>query len=92
MNPFVLKRISLVGAILTVLIAVDGLYMIATNYHPDDTSNNGFGGFHPSDGVTVLIAALLLLVVTIIAFVLSRRVQPETEAMIKSEAEPEVEG
>lgn len=79
MNPFVLKRISLVGAILTVLIAIDGLYMVFTNYHPDDTSNNGFGGFHPSDGVTVLIAALLLLIVTIIAFVLSRRVQPEVE-------------
>jgi len=39
----------------------------------------------------VLIAALLLLIVTVIAFVLSRRVQPETmEATIKSEVEPEV--
>ncbi len=90
MNPLTLKRISIVGAILTVLIAIDGLYMVFTNYHPDDTGKNGFGSFHPSDGVTVLIAALLLLIVTVIAFVLSTRVQPETEAAIKSEIEPEV--
>jgi hypothetical protein len=64
--------------------------MLFPNYHPDDTGNNGFSSFHPSDGVTVLIAALLLLIVTVIAFVLSRRVQPETEAAIKSEVEPEV--
>jgi drug/metabolite transporter (DMT)-like permease len=90
MNPLTLKRISIVGAILTVLIAIDGLYMVFTNYHPDDTSNNGFGSFHPSDGVTVLIAALLLLIVTVIAFALSTRAQPEKEAAIQSEVEPEV--
>jgi uncharacterized membrane protein len=70
-----LKRIGIVAAVMTVLVALDGIYMIITNYHPDDTSNNGFGSFHPSDGVTVLIAAVLLLIFTIIAFVLANRTQ-----------------
>ena len=79
MNPITLRRIAIVGAALTVLIALDGLYMVLSNYHPEDTDGHGFGAFHPSDGVTVLIAALILLIVTVIAFVLSRRTEPEVK-------------
>jgi len=89
MNPVTLRRIAIVGAILTVLVAIDGLYMVLANYKPDDTSNNGFGSFHPSDGQTVLIAAGLLLVITVIAFILSSRAQPEVESPVKQEVEPE---
>ncbi|HLG66125.1 MAG TPA: hypothetical protein VKY19_29675 [Ktedonosporobacter sp.] len=93
MNPVTLKRIAIAAAILTVLVAIDGLYMVLTNYHPDDTSNNGFGAFHPSDGQTVLIAAGLLLLVAIIAFVLSNRTQLTVGAAgqpAKQDVEPEV--
>ena len=88
MNPVTLRRIAIVGAILTVLVALDGLYMVLANYKPGDTSNNGFLSFHPSDGQTVLIAAGLLLVVTVIAFVLSSRAQPKVESSVKQEVEP----
>ena len=87
MNPVTLRRIAIVGAILTVLVAIDGLYMVLVNYKPDDTSNNGFLSFHPSDGQTVLIAAGLLLVVTVIAFILSNRAKAESS--VKQEVEPE---
>jgi hypothetical protein len=78
MNPVILRRTAIGAAILTVLVGIDGLYMVLSNYHPDDTSNNGFGNFHPSDGQTVLIAAGLLLVIAIIAFVLSTRSQAKS--------------
>lgn len=55
MKPITLRRIAIVGAVLTVLVAIDGLYMVIANYKPDATSGNGFGNFHPSDGQTVLI-------------------------------------
>lgn len=92
MKPITLRRIAIVGAILTVLVAIDGLYMVFANYKPDDTGNNGFGNFHPSDGQTVLIAAGLLLIVTIVAFVLSLRSRPEeAKSTVNSEAAgPEV--
>ena len=75
MNSNTLRRIAIITAVLTVLVALDGIYMLAVNYHPDDTSNNGFGSFHPSDGTTVLIAAVLLLIFTVVAFVVSHRTQ-----------------
>jgi Ca2+/H+ antiporter len=92
-NSAALRRISIIGAILTVLLIIDGLYMVLTNYKPDDTSGNGFASFHPSDGQTVLIAAGLLLVITIVTFVLSarsRRTATEATPAGNSEAEPEV--
>jgi hypothetical protein len=60
--------------------------MVLANYKPDDTSGNGFGSFHPSDGQTVLIAAGLLLVITVIAFILSNRAKAESP--VKQEVEP----
>ena len=87
MNPVTLRRIAIVSAILTVLIAIDGLYMVLVNYKPDDTSGNGFASFHPSDGQTVLIAAGLLLVITVVAFILSARAKVEPPG--EQEARPE---
>ncbi|HKF39046.1 MAG TPA: hypothetical protein VKB35_19270 [Ktedonobacteraceae bacterium] len=92
MKPITLRRIAIVGAVLTVLVAADGLYMVLANYKPGDTSANGFGNFHPSDGQTVLIAAGLLLIVTIVSFALSMRSHPEAaKSAVNSEAAgPEV--
>jgi len=90
MNPIMLRRISIIGAILTVLVAIDGLYMVFANYKPDDTANNGFASFHPSDGQTVLIAAGLLLIVSGLAFYLSMRMSAETSKE-DVKGEPEVQ-
>ncbi|GLV55677.1 hypothetical protein KDH_25210 [Dictyobacter sp. S3.2.2.5] len=80
MSSVTLRRVAIAGLILTILVALDGIYMLVTNYHPDDTSNNTL---HMSDGTTVLVAAAILLVVTIIAFVMSRNapVQPAADTV-----------
>jgi hypothetical protein len=86
------RLIAIAGLILTVLLAIDGLFMVISNYKPDDTSSNTL---HMSDGVTVLVAAGLLLIVTIVAFVLSRRSQDNQsagEVEQKKEPSPEVQG
>lgn len=98
MSRLTLRRIAIISAVLTVLVALDGIYMTVANYHPDDTANNGFGSFHPSDGITVLIAAALLLILTVFAFVQSNRVNgtivtsPGTvepsEGEVRAETEP----
>ena len=63
-----LQRVAIVSAILTVLLGLDGVYLVATNYAPDDTFN-----YNLSSGGTVLVAAGLMLIITVAAFVLSRR-------------------
>jgi hypothetical protein len=70
MNPITLRRIAIIGAVLTVLVAIDGIYMLVSHYNGNETQN-----YHLPDGATVLIAAGLLLVLTIVAFVLSNRPQ-----------------
>ncbi len=68
MNTRTLRRIGIIGLILTLLVGLDGMYMLATNYKPDDAGSNTL---HMTDGTTVLIAAALLLIVSIIAFVMA---------------------
>lgn len=63
-----MRRIAWISAILTLLVGADGLYMVATHYSPDNTYN-----FDLSSGGTVLVAAGLLLIITMIAFIQSRR-------------------
>ena len=70
MNARTLRLVGIIGAVLTVLVALDAIYMLVTNYKPDDTANNTL---HMSDGTTVLIAAALLLIISIIAFMLARQ-------------------
>lgn len=86
MSSTTLRRIAIITAILTVLVAIDGIYMLVTRYNQGETQN-----YNLPDGTTVLIAAGLLLVFTIVAFVLSVRA-PRTvaEPAVKTEAEPEV--
>ena len=64
-----MRKIALAGLVLTVLLAADGLYMLVFHYGgSDQASSRGL-----TDGTTVLIAAGILLVVTVAAFVSSRR-------------------
>jgi hypothetical protein len=80
-----MKRATLVFGVLSVLLFADGLYMELTNYQPGD-QNAFFGNprFILSDGATVLIAAGMLLVVTVVMWVVSVRrhahAQPEDES------------
>ena len=70
MNSQTLRRIGIAGIILTILVGLDGLYMTITNYKPDDAGSNTL---HMTDGTTVLIAAALLLIISIIAFALANQ-------------------
>ena len=67
-----LRLLGIIGAVLTVLLAIDGIYMLVSSYNKGETQN-----FNLPDGATVLIAAGILLVVTIIAFVMSARANAE---------------
>lgn len=69
-----LRRVAIVSAILTALLALDGAYLVATNYAPDDVFN-----YNLSTGGTALVAAALLLIITIVAWVLSRRAPPSMQ-------------
>ncbi len=70
MNARTLRLIGITGLVLTVLVALDGIYMLVTNYKPDDASNNIL---HLTDGANLLIAAGFLLIISIVAFLLSRQ-------------------
>ena len=85
MNPVTLRRIGIAGAILTVLVAIDGIYMLVSKYNGGETQN-----YNLPDGATVLIAAGILLVVTIVAFLLSMRASASSSATTdKQGVEPE---
>ena len=64
-----LRLLGIIGAVLTVLLTADGIYMLVSSYNKGETQ----GTLNLPDGTTVLIAAGILLVVTIIAFVMSAR-------------------
>ncbi len=79
-----LRLLGIIGAVLTVLLAADGIYMLVSRYHDNETQN-----FHLPDGATVLIAAGILLVVTIIAFVMSARAN--AAGIVPTPVAPEVD-
>lgn len=70
MNARTLRLIGITGLVLAILVALDGIYMLVTNYKPDDAGSNTL---HLADGTNLLIAAGLLLIISIVAFVLSRQ-------------------
>lgn len=63
-----MKALAWLSLVLTVLVGADGVYMMAAHYKPKDINN-----FHLSDGGTLVVAAILLLIVTVVAFVLASR-------------------
>ena len=62
-----MKKIAWVALVLGLLVGADGLYMLLAHYHPQDVNN-----FNLSDGATVVIAGVLLLVVAAAAFLFGK--------------------
>jgi drug/metabolite transporter (DMT)-like permease len=84
-----MNRIALVGAILAVLLAADGIYMVVSNYNDGETQVFGL-----LDGWIVVISAAVVLLASSLAFVLSSRSvktakpatpQPVARSEVKSE-------
>ena len=70
-----MKRLTLACAVISVLLLIDGLYMMLANYHPDD-QNTFFGNQNLvlSDGeVTLISAGFLILATVVIGIVAVRR-------------------
>lgn len=75
-----MNALAWLSLVLTVLVGGDGIYMVAAHYQPKDVNNFGL-----SDGGTVVVAGVFLLIVTIVAFITAARqknskpsVQPNT--------------
>jgi hypothetical protein len=58
-----MKTLAWMSLVLTLLVGGDGLYMVMTHYQPKSVNS-----FNLSDGGTMIVAAVILLVVTIVAF------------------------
>ena len=80
-----LRLLGIIGAVLTVLLAADGIYMLVSRYNGNETQ----GTLNLQDGTTVLIAAGILLIVTIIAFVMSARAN--AAGIVPTPVAPEVD-
>lgn len=70
-----MKALAWLSLVLTVLVGADGIYMTAAHYQPKDVNN-----FNLSDGGTVVVAAVFLLIVTVIAFMAASRAQAKQQA------------
>jgi hypothetical protein len=59
------KRVAIVFGVVAVLLLADGLYLVLSNYHPQD-ANTFFGNqtWNLSDGEVVLISAGFLFLAT----------------------------
>lgn len=73
-----MRLIAIVSAVLAVLLAIDGIYMVVTHYNGGETQ-----ALNLPDGWIVIISAGILAVVAIIAAVLSARSHPTTEAEVQ---------
>ncbi len=80
-----LRLLGIIGAVFTVLLAADGIYMLVSSYNKGETQ----GTLNLPDGTTVLIAAGILLIATIIAFVMSARAN--ASGIVPTPVAPEVE-
>lgn len=83
-----MKRIAIIGIILAIVLAADGIYMVLTQYNGGETQ-----AWNLPDGWIIIISAAVLLVISVLTFALSSRSQPQpaasSEPVIKSEVETE---
>ena len=83
-----MKRIAIIGIILAVLLAADGVYMVATQYNGGETQ-----AWNLPDGWIIIISAAALLIVSLVALVISSRSKTQktvaTEPTVKAEVEAE---
>ncbi len=63
-----MKRIAIIGAILSLLLIADGIYMVASKYKGGETQ-----AWNLPDGWIIIISAAIMLVASLLAFVLSSR-------------------
>ncbi|QQE78210.1 hypothetical protein [Alicyclobacillus sp. SO9] len=63
-----LGKISWIALVVTILIALDGLYMTITHYQPKAVNNFGL-----SDGATILIGALFMFIITVVSVIIESR-------------------
>lgn len=69
-----MKRIAIVGIIIAIILAADGIFMVATQYNGGETQ-----AWNLPDGWIIIISAAALLIVSLVAFILSSRSQPQTK-------------
>jgi hypothetical protein len=69
-----MKRLTLVCAVISALLLIDGLYMVLANYHPAD-QNTFFGNQNLvlSDGEVTLISAGFFVLATLVIWILAIR-------------------
>ena len=69
-----MKRLTLVCAVISALLLIDGLYMVLANYHPAD-QNTFFGNQNLvlSDGEVTLISAGFFTLATALIWTITRR-------------------
>lgn len=79
-----MKRIGLIGIILSVLLSADGIYMVVSKYNGGETQ-----AWNLPDGWIILISAALLLIASLLASVLPSRAprptSPELEMQVEAE-------
>lgn len=63
-----MKTLAWIALVLTVFLGGDGILMVATHYQPKTVNS-----FNLSDGGTIILSAVFMLIVTIIAFVADAR-------------------
>jgi len=82
-----MRRLTLVCAVISALLLIDGLYMLLANYHPGD-QNTFFGNQNLilSDGEVTLISAGFFILATVVIWIVAirrgaaaRAGQPERE-------------
>lgn len=81
-----MRRIGIIGIILAVLLAADGIFMVATQYNGGETQ-----AWNLPDGWIIIISAAVLLVASILATVLPSRSQraASTKPVARPGVEPE---
>jgi uncharacterized membrane protein HdeD (DUF308 family) len=63
-----MKRIAMIGSVLGLLLLADGIYMVVSRYNDGETQ-----AWNLPDGWIIIISAVVLLVVSLLAFILSSR-------------------
>ena len=84
-----MKRAAIVFSVVTVLLFIDGLYMVLANYHPGD-ANTFFGNqnWNLSDGEVTLISSAFLFAGTLIMWGLVLRRRTGSRARQPAAAHP----
>ncbi|GAC1364750.1 MAG: hypothetical protein NVS2B12_34120 [Ktedonobacteraceae bacterium] len=81
----VLNNIGIIALFFTFLVGLDGMFMQTIDYRPIDKQSNTL---HMTDGTTILLAASVLLIISLIAFLLSAQATRQRTRADHREAPP----